>query len=147
VKKFAFTLETARRLRERQAEVEEARLQGLLAERNGIEGRLAELGDELAREHRRIEDRSFDGREVQALDGFRVWAGREEQRLKATRAECELRIRKQRAAVVEARRRFELVDRLKEKALIEWQAAGVKEQEDLAAELHLARRVRQEEGG
>ena len=41
--------------------------------------------------------------------------------------------------VIEARRKFELLDRLREAALNEWQAAVNKEQEDLAAELFLAR--------
>jgi hypothetical protein len=143
MKKFSFPLETARRWRERQAEMEEARLQALFAEKQAIERRVAALVDELQAEHRRIEDRTCDARELAMLDQFRTWANRDQQRLTAAQAECERRIAVQQAALVEARRRFRLVDRLKEKALIGWHAASEKEQEDLAAELYLARRVRQ----
>jgi len=145
VKKFSFPLETARRWRERQAEMEEGRLQALFAEKRAIERRTAALADELLAEHRRIEDRSSEARELALLDAFRTWVNREKRRLGALRAECERRIAAQQAALVEARRRFQLVDRLKEKALVEWHAANAKEQEDLAAELYLARRVREEE--
>jgi len=145
MKKFSFPLETARRWRERQAEMEEARLQTLFGQRQAIERRMAALDDELRVEHRRIEGRSSDARELAMLDEFRIWVNREKQRLTAGRAECERRIAAQRATVVEARRRFQLVDRLKEKALIEWHAANAKEQEDMAAELYLARRIRQDE--
>jgi len=145
VKRFWFPLETARRWRERQADMEEARLQALFAEKQAIERRMAALADELQAEHRRIEDRTCDARELAMLDEFRTWVNREKHRLIAVRAECERRIAAQQAALVEARRRFQLVDRLKEKALIEWHAANAKEQEDLAAELYLARKVREEE--
>ena len=125
--------------------MEEARLQALFAEKQAIERRMAALADELQAEHRRIEDRTCDARELAMLDEFRTWVNREKHRLIAVRAECERRIAAQQAALVEARRRFQLVDRLKEKALIEWHAANAKEQEDLAAELYLARKVREEE--
>lgn len=144
MKKFSFPLETARRWRERQAEAEEARLESLIAAKRTVERRMAALDDELQAEHRRIEDRSFDAHELAMLDEFRTWVIREKQRLGTARAECERRIAAQQAVLVEARRRFRLVDRLKEKALIEWHAANTKEQEDLAAELYLARRARQE---
>jgi len=145
MKKFSFSLETARKWRERQANVEEARLQGLFAEKRSMEDRSISLRTELEAEHRRIEDTSFDAGELARLDGFRVWVTRETQRLRVSVAECEKRIAARRTALVEARRRFQVVDRLKEKALLEWRRAGAKEQEDLAAELYLARRSRPDE--
>jgi hypothetical protein len=45
--------------------------------------------------------------------------------------------------VIQARRDAELLERLKRKALAEWQAASDREQESLATELYLAKRVRQ----
>ena len=145
MKKFTFPLETARRWRERQAEMEEGRLQALFGEKKTIERRMAALDEELQAEHRRIEERTSDARELAMLDEFRTWVNREKLRLGAARGECERRIAAQQAAVVEARRRFQLVDRLKEKALIEWHSASAKEQEELAAELYLARRAREDE--
>jgi flagellar export protein FliJ len=142
MKKFSFPLETARRWRERQAEIEEVRLQALFAEKQSMEDRVAALQAELEAEHRRIEDTSFDAGELARLDEFRVWVMRDKQRLRSSLADCEKRIAAQRAVLVETRRRFQLVDRLKDKALLEWGRAGAKEQEDLAAELYLARRGR-----
>jgi hypothetical protein len=142
MKKFAFSLETARKWRERLAEMEEVRLLALLAEKRTMEGRVVSLQAELDVEHRRIEDRSFDARELPPLDNFRIWAGRERERLRTSLSDCEKRIFAQRTALVEARRRFRIIDRLKEKSLLEWRKASSKEQEDLAAELYLARRGR-----
>jgi flagellar export protein FliJ len=143
MKKFAFPLETARKLRERQTELEEARLQALFTEKQAMENRTVSIQAELEAEHERIEDRSYEAGELARLDGFRSWVTREKQRLRASMADCDERIEAQRAVLVEARRRFQLVDRLKEKSLLEWGRAGAKEQEDLAAELYLARRGRQ----
>jgi hypothetical protein len=56
---------------------------------------------------------------------------------------CEARIIEQRNQVMEARRQFELLDRLRQKLYEEWRAAGNKEQEELAAELFLAKSVRE----
>ncbi|MGA2185109.1 MAG: hypothetical protein ABSH47_18980 [Bryobacteraceae bacterium] len=144
MKKFSFSIETARKWRERQAELEEVRLQSLFAEKQTIEDRIVSFQAELEAEHRRIEDTSFDAGELTRLDGFRDWVTREKKRLGISLAECAKRIEAQRAVLVEARRRFQLVDRLKEKALLEWYRADAKEQEDMAAELYLARRARQD---
>ena len=139
MKRFSFPLETARRWRDRQAEIEEVRLQSLLAERQKIEDRFVSLQAELDAEHRRIEDVSCYAGELARLDDFRIWVTHERERLKNSAVECEKRIAAQRAALMEARRRFQLVDRLKEKALLDWTHASAKEEEDLAAEVYLAR--------
>ena len=142
MKRFAFPLETARQWRNRQAEIEELRLQQLFSERQRFQDRRAALDEELANERRNISDRGVDARQLAALDQFCVFVAREQQRLDAAIAECERRIETQRAALMQARRAFELIDRLKEKALGQWTAAGAKEQEDVAAELYLMRRPR-----
>jgi hypothetical protein len=145
MKKFRFSLETARRWWDQQAGVEEIRLQALLAEKQNIENRIGSLQTRLEAEHRRIEDTSFDAVELARLDAWRVWVSREKKRLAGSLTGCAKRIEAQRVVLAEARRRFCLIDRLQEKALIEWRHAASKEQEDLAAELYLARRVRQNE--
>jgi hypothetical protein len=145
MKKFTFTLETARKWWEHQADVEEVRMQALLAERQKIENRIGSLQTGLEAEHRRIEDTSFYAGELALLDAWRVWVNREKQRLGGSLTDCASRIEAQRVALAEARRRFRLVDRLKEKAAITWRKAGAKEQEDLAAELYLARYVRHDD--
>ncbi len=144
MKRFSFPLETARQWRNRQAELEELRLQQLFSERQRCADRRAALDEELANERRNISDRGVDARQLAALDRFCVFVAREQQRLAAAIADCERRIETQRAALMQARRAFELIDRLKDKALGQWNAAGAKEQEDLAAELYLMRRPREQ---
>jgi hypothetical protein len=46
-----------------------------------------------------------------------------------------------RARVLEARRQFELLEKLRKESLGAWKTAVNKEQEDLAAELFLARKT------
>jgi hypothetical protein len=145
MKKFAFSLETARRWRNYQADVEEVRMQALLAEKQNIENRMGSLQTGLEAEHRRIEDTSFDAVELARLDAWRVWVNREEKRLAGSLTGCAKRIEAQRVVLAEARRRFRLIDRLRDKALIEWRKTSAKEQEDLAAELYLARYVRRDD--
>jgi hypothetical protein len=41
--------------------------------------------------------------------------------------------------VIEARRKFELLQRLQQSALLQWKAAFNKEQEEMASELFLAK--------
>ncbi len=142
MKRFLFPLETARQWRNRQAEIEELRLQQLFVEKQRYQDRRGALDEELEKERRLVSDGPVDVRQFLALDQFGAFVSREQQRLSAAIADCERRIETQRAALMEARRRFELIDRLKEKALGEWSAAGAKEQEDLAAELYLMRRPR-----
>ena len=144
MKRFTFPLETARQWRNRQAEIQEMRLQQLVAEKQNIEDRRVALDEELDRERRRIGDGAIDVQRLASLDRYATFVTRDQHRLAAARADCERRIEAQRAVLMEARRAFQLIERLKEKALIEWQAAGAKEQEELAAELFLARRAREE---
>ena len=144
MKRFTFPLETARQWRNRQAEIQEMRLQQLVAEKQNIEDRRVALDEELDRERRRIGDGAIDVQRLASLDRYATFVTREQHRLAAARADCDRRIEAQRAVLMEARRAFQLIERLKEKALIEWQAAGAKEQEELAAELFLARRAREE---
>ena len=120
-------------------------MQALFAERQNIENRMGSLQTGLEAEHRRIEDTSFDAVELARLDAWRVWVNREEKRLAGSLTGCAKRIEAQRVVLAEARRRFRLIDRLKDKALIEWRKTSAKEQEDLAAELYLARYVRRDD--
>jgi len=55
---------------------------------------------------------------------------------------AEAQAEQQRQKVVEARRQAELLEKLKGRALAEWQAASGREEETLASELYLANHVR-----
>jgi len=143
MKRFAFPLETARTWRLRRLEVEEIRLRQLYLERDGIQQRIRGLRQELADEEKLLSGGALEARELVALDDFRGHVRATEQRLNLEMRNCDQRIAAQKKQLVEARRHFELLDRLREKALLEWRAGHAREQEQLAAELYLARLARE----
>ncbi|HEV3145726.1 MAG TPA: hypothetical protein VGZ47_17695 [Gemmataceae bacterium] len=81
--------------------------------------------------------------ELESLDSFRLYVRGRVRDLESQERQCEAKIVEQRNHVLEARRQFELLERLREKALTEWRAAGNKEQEEMAAELFLAKSIRE----
>ena len=62
----------------------------------------------------------------------------EKKKIAARRAETLKKLEVQKLAMLEARRRCQLLERLKERRLEEWEAALARELEDLAADSHLA---------
>jgi hypothetical protein len=78
------------------------------------------------------------GRDLAALAGFRVHVRDQERKLAVRRAECLRHIAAQQSAMLEARRRYRLLERLQERQLHEWQLLSSREIEQLAAESHLA---------
>jgi flagellar export protein FliJ len=140
MKAFRFPFERIREWRGQQLEIEEARLQRLFAERNALRARRAELDRQrLAEEQALRAPAVAQAEELAALDAFARYVIAEKKRLGEAEAECERRIEAQQAAVLEARRRVELLDRLKEKQLSEWRREFDREQENLAGELFLAK--------
>jgi hypothetical protein len=83
--------------------------------------------------------RAVDGRDLEALEEHRAHVRSETARLVAHRAECARAAAAQEAAMLEARRRLKLLERLKERRLAEWKAASDRELEEIASESHLAR--------
>ena len=140
MKRFGFPLERVRRWRAEQASVEDLKLGQLLAEKAWLqaskrqvewEGRQSEL--------QVLGQPALEASELHHLDSYRLHIQSRVRELENRQRECEAQVVAQRQCVLEARRRFELLDRLRHKALKEWRAAGNKEQEDLAAELFLAK--------
>lgn len=80
--------------------------------------------------------------ELQALDSYRCYVRREGQRLAALRVPLEARIATQRRALTEAERKVAVLDLLREEKMEEWKKELDKEQEDLVAELVVARWAR-----
>jgi len=146
VKRFAFPLDTARTWRRRQLEVEELRLHRIFVERQAIVARSHALDTELAQEEGLLSSSRLDSEALAALDGFRKYVTERRRQIAIEMRACEQKISAQRRAVVEARRRFQLLERLREKALVEWRVAESREQEQLASELFLARCVRERTG-
>jgi len=78
------------------------------------------------------------GRDLAALAAFRTHVQSQEQKLALRRAECRQQLEAQKAAMLEARRRCRLLERLRERQFAEWRAASDREAEQFATECHLA---------
>jgi len=140
MKRFDFPLERVRRWRAEQANLQELKLRQFIAAKEGFEAAKREAGAEGRRVQEEVLARPrLEGRELQTLDAYLAHVQSHIADLDGRARQCEAQIVKQRQRVMEARRQFELLDRLRAAALAEWQAASNKEQEDLAAELFLAK--------
>jgi len=82
------------------------------------------------------------GRDLAGLDGYRGYVRNREAELEGLRAACERRLAERRQAMLEARRRFRLLEKLKERRRTEWQGAADKEIEELAGESYAAQWTR-----
>ncbi len=148
MKRFQFPLERVRKWRQEESELQEMRLQPLRSELRGIEREQRELASEVDRCRRNVlSQSSVASEELASLEKFREYAAQQLRRLEGRRRETQARVEEQRLRVLEAHRRFELLERLRVKALTSWTAARDKDQEQLAAELYLAKRSREDRGG
>lgn len=147
MKRFDFPLEKVRLWRHEQAELEEIRLQQLYSELTALDGERKQI--EAERESSEGEIRARPGvqpQDLANLESYRKFMAAKLVLVARKRTASQQKVDSQRSKVIEARRQFELLERLKQKALAEWRAAADKEQEELAAELYLAKRQR-EAGG
>ncbi len=140
MKAFHFQFDRVRQWRAQQLEMEKTQLPKLFEERNRIEGRRRALDRERQEEVQRVLGAgSAMAAELAALDAFTRWVKAEGHRLLDAESAVTQRIAAQQQRVVEASRRVELLDRLKQKRLSEWRSEFDREQENLAGELYLAK--------
>jgi len=134
-----FRLDRLLQWRTLEREREEGRLQALLSEleRLAAARRALERNAELAEQSVRRPGVLIEER--QALDGYRRFMASERQRFLRLRTELEIRIEKQRNALVEAERKVEALSRMRDDKKAEWRAELDKEQEALVSELVVAR--------
>jgi len=143
MKAFQFRLEKALEVRRRQLELEENRFQLQTAALAELDRTRAELEATAIRAE--VQVRGWDplsGRDLAALTSFRAHAENQQRILATRRAEQQRRLEAQRTAMMEARRQFRLLERLRERQLAEWRTAVDREAEQFAAECHLAGIVR-----
>jgi len=146
MKRFAFPLDRVRRWRSEQVSVEELKLQQLLTEASRLAAMRRNTEAELERTERHVLSQdAFDPSELSSLDAFRRHSQRRIQEIESFRRQCAAKVTEQRECVLEARRKRELLERLHAKALEEWRVLNDREQESLAAELFLAKAVRERE--
>jgi hypothetical protein len=144
MKRFEFPLDRVRRWRAGQATLEELKLEQLndqltklREERRSIETARIQSEQEL------LGQPSITATELQSLDLYRRHTLNKIGSIQNLERQAEVLVEQQRQRVLRARRDAELLERLKGKAFDEWQAANDREQESLATELYLAKRVRQ----
>ena len=144
MKRFDFPLETVRRWRLERVGIEELNLRQILFEKQKLAAAKLQIESETAQTARQVlAQPSVGSLELESLDSYRLYTRSQIRHLENQERQCEAKIVAQREKVLEARRQFELLERLRQKALTEWRAAGNKEQEEIAAELFLAKSIRE----
>jgi flagellar export protein FliJ len=140
MRSFQFRLETVLGWRRLHLELEETKLQRLFEELRQVDLAENRLDAEKAEADRAVPySASAEAQELAALDRHRLHVAREKGRLRQERADCQRRIAAQREQVLKAERDVRLLEKLRERRLVEWQTAAGREQEALASELFLAR--------
>jgi flagellar export protein FliJ len=138
--RFQFRLARIQEYRHRQLEAAEDVLRRLLAELDAYRTRKQGLGDKyLAEEFAMAARLAVQPAEREALAAYRRHIGKEQARLDRRIVECTARVEKQRAQVMEAQRRYRLIEKLHQKRKAEWDLAFAKEIDALAEESFLAR--------
>ncbi len=139
---FHFPLEKVLDWRRGELELAELKFQQLAAAVTAADKALAELETAGIRAEILVRDWSqVCGRDLAALGSFRLHVRKKNAELAARRAECAERLEAGRSAMLEARRRARLLERLKERRFETWRLARDKELEELAAESYLSRWV------
>jgi flagellar export protein FliJ len=137
---FRFPLERVLGWRRTELEVEEHKFQQLLAAVAAVDREMADLAATRVQAETTVREWSpLSGSDLAALGSFRLYALKKNTELAARRVVCAKRVADGRNAMLEARRRFRLLERLRERRYEEWRLAGDKELEDLASESYLAR--------
>jgi flagellar export protein FliJ len=145
MKRFQFRLQRVMEWREKQLEIEDARLKRQVAGIAGLERARTDI--EAAGLRAEIQLRSsaaVSGQDLAALAGFRQWVSARRREIAARRAEAQKQLEAQQQVMLEARRRCRLLERLKERRLAEWQTEYDRELDALASESYLAGWVRRE---
>jgi len=143
MKNFQFRLERVLQWRRTELEMEQARLEQQLREVMELDSERA--GIEAAGIRSELEVRAWRplaGSDLAALAAFRRHIAAKQNQIEVRREEARRKLESRKAAMIEARRRSELLERLKQRRLSEWKAEADRELEELAAESYLARFVR-----
>ncbi len=137
---FTFRLEKVLRWRQAKLDLEQFALGRLAAECARWDAKLAEV------EHARSEAEKavlssgpVEGGDLAALARYQEHLHNEKQAMLARRRDCEHRIEQQRERLLDARRAYRLLEKLRQVRRAEWETAVDREFEALAAETYLAR--------
>ena len=140
---FRFPLERVLAWRRTQLEMAEMLLRRKRDAVAEVDRARAEIQAEAVRAELQVRSQGrLEGRDLAALAEFRSHVGRVEGRLAARRAEAGREAEALQSAMLEARRRCRLLERLRERRLEQWTEARDREIEELASESFLARWTR-----
>lgn len=140
---FQFPLEKALGWRRTQLQLAEARVEQQVAALAAIDRAEADLrstAHQAELEVRRLPE--IVGNDLSALGSFRLSVHVRGRQFAAKRVECQKELSTRQTAVLEARRRCRLLERLKDRRWEEWHAASEKELDELAADSYLAQWAR-----
>src|SRR5258708_29784950 len=145
--RFHFPLAKVRDFRQRQLEMEEAKLEALHAERQALAAESAHLERETEQTRLSLMVTGVvEAQELVASDRYLRQLSAGKKRLAARLEDWQARADKQQQAIVEARRRVRLLEKLEERKLREWQAGGGREGGKLGAGTDIGQKER-EAGG
>ena len=140
MKAFHFPLEKALDWRRVQLELEEARYKQQVAALAGLDRQRAEVEASGIRAEIQVREWSpIAAGDLSALGNFRLYIKSQESEIARRRFEAAQKLAEQQKLMLEARRRWRLLDRLKDRRLTEWTTGRDREVEQIAAESYLAR--------
>jgi flagellar export protein FliJ len=143
MKTFAFPLEKALGWRRTQLALAESELRQLLAAIAELDRARAELEASSRRTENEVRQlHPLEGGDLSALGRFRLAIKKREQELAAKRVQFQKELAARQTALAEARRRCRLIERLKERRWVEWQAERDRELEALAADSYMTQWAR-----
>ena len=136
---FRFPLQKVLELRRKQLELAEANYKQQLVALGDLDRLRAETEAAGIRAEIEVRQRtSVTGRDLAALDHFRLRVKNDEARIAAQRVEAAREAAARQEAMLTARRRSRLLDRLRERRLEDWEAARDRELDEIASESFLA---------
>jgi hypothetical protein len=136
---FRFPLEKVLEWRRTQSEIEELKVKQHAAILSELDRSRAELAAAAIQAELQVrEATSVAGAELAALAGFRAHTRKREREILQHRALQVQKLAQQKHVMLEARRRYRLLERLRERRHAEWQSAADREMESFAAEAYLA---------
>jgi flagellar export protein FliJ len=140
MKRFEFRLERVVAWRDEQLDVEESRLHQFQAELQNLETRRTALESEKASAARALVHAAcVSAEDLYRQDRYLRYAGRQRELIAGQKATAERNIAEQRTRVLEARKKLELLKRLRARRLAAWTAEHDRDLEQQAAEAHLIR--------
>jgi flagellar export protein FliJ len=141
---FEFPLEKVLRWRQKQQDVEAARLGRLQYELKDLERALAQVCLRRDASQQELLARGeLKGRDLAALEAYKMRLGTERQRIEQHILEQRRKLTEQQARYLEARRSARLLEKLRERRLKQWRSEQNTELETLATEAFLSRWVRE----